>query len=149
MGQVGRYYYPDDVWIDISDPGHVWIKKIKDSRVKMGIDDFAAKNMEEIISIRTQKKGKELEKGKFFATVESGKWTGPLIIPLSGKIVEINPEISENPSIANEDPYDRGWLVIFEAKNLEEELNNDPNLVKGSEVEKLEKWIGVEEEKYL
>ena len=68
---------------------------------------------------------------------------------IPGKIVEINPEISENPSIANEDPYDGGWLVIFEAQNLEEELNNDPNLVKGNEVEKLEKWIEVEEEKYL
>ncbi len=149
MGQVGRYYYPDDVWIDISDPGHIWIKIIEKDKVKMGIDDFAAKNNEEIISIRLQKKGKELEKGRFFATIESGKWTGPLIIPLSGKIVEINPEISEHPSIANEKPYCEGWFVIFEAKNLEEELNNDQNLVKGSEIEKLEKWIKVEEEKYL
>ncbi len=149
MGQVGKYFYPDDIWVDTGDPGHVWIKKIGENKVKMGIDDFAAKEMESFISIRTQKKGKELEKGKFFATIESGKWTGPLIIPLSGKIVEINPEISENPSIANDNPYDSGWLVIFEARNLEEELNNDPNLVKGSEVEKLEKWIEVEEEKYL
>jgi len=147
--QIKKYFFPDDVWIDTSDPGHVWIKKIGEKKVKMGVDDFAAKEMESFISIRTQKKGKELEKGKFFATVESGKWTGPLIIPLSGKIVEINPEISENPSIANDDPYNGGWLVIFEARNLEEELNNDPNLVKGSEVEKLEKWIEVEEEKYL
>jgi len=149
LGQVGRYYYPDDVWIDISDPGHIWIKIIGKDKVKMGIDDFAAKNNEEIISIRLQKKGKELEKGRFFATIESGKWTGPLIIPLSGKIVEINPEISEHPSIANEKPYREGWFVIFEAKNLEEELDNDQNLVKGSEVEKLEKWIKLEEEKYL
>ena len=149
MGQVGKYFFPDDVWIDTSDPGHLWIKKIGENQVKMGIDEFAAKNMEEIISIRTQKKGKELEKGKFFATIESGKWTGPLIIPLSGKIVEINSEISENPSIANNDPYNGGWLVIFEARNLEEELYKDPDLVKGSEVEKLEKWIEVEEEKYL
>jgi len=59
LGQVGRYYYPDDVWIDISDPGHIWIKIIGKDKVKMGIDDFAAKNNEEIISIRLQKKGKE------------------------------------------------------------------------------------------
>ena len=59
-----------------------------------------------------------------FGTVEAVKTTSDLYMPLSGKIVEFNPQLNEsegdNPGCINEDTYGAGWIVKMEISDLEQ-----------------------------
>ena len=50
-------------------------------------------------------------KGKEFAVIESVKAASEVYSPLSGEVVEVNPELGETPALVNDDPLGRGWLV--------------------------------------
>jgi len=77
--------------------------------------------------------------------VESGKWVGPLKVPVSGEITEINQEVVKTPSIINSDPYGRGWVAVIKPSNLKEELKD---LIKGDDREALEAWLRDEKERH-
>ena len=51
--------------------------------------------------------------GKSCATVESGKWVGPAKSAAAGEVIEVNETLQGNPGLANEDPYDQGWMVVL------------------------------------
>ena len=51
--------------------------------------------------------------------------------PVSGEIAEVNESLEDDTSLINTDPYDKGWILVLEASNLEEELGN---LMKGPAV---------------
>ena len=61
--------------------------------------------------------GRSVKAGKSCATIESGKWVGPAKSLAAGEIVEINEDMVETPSLANDDPYGRGWLVILKPED--------------------------------
>ncbi len=58
-----------------------------------------------------------MQAGKSCATVESGKWVGPAKSAAAGEIVAVNEELVANPSLANDDPYGAGWLVIVKPRD--------------------------------
>jgi glycine cleavage system H protein len=64
--------------------------------------------------------GEEIEQSDPFGTVSSGKWTGPIFSPLSGEIVSVNSELEDNPSLVNEDPYGKGWMIKIKASDMGE-----------------------------
>jgi glycine cleavage system H protein len=64
-----------------------------------------------IIHCRPQKAGKEVKKGRSLATVESGKWVGPVKSPLNGTVVEANAQVEADPGLLNKSPYKEGWIV--------------------------------------
>ncbi len=90
--------------------------------VRVGVDDFAQKQAGELLFIRLFATGKEVKQGQLFGTLETAKWVGPLISPVSGNITQVNEEVLKSPKLVNEDPYGRGWMVIIKPTNLEEEL---------------------------
>jgi glycine cleavage system H protein len=51
------------------------------------------------------------------ATLESGKWVGPVPAPVDGEIVEVNPALAADPTLVNSDPYGAGWIVRFQARD--------------------------------
>ncbi|NIR87006.1 glycine cleavage system protein H, partial [Candidatus Bathyarchaeota archaeon] len=57
-----------------------------------------------------------------FGTVESVKAVSDLVAPLSGKIEQVNEEVSDKPELLNEDPYNKGWLLVISPTNLDAEL---------------------------
>ena len=63
--------------------------------------------------------GKSVQAGKSCATIESGKWVGPAKVAAAGEIVEINDALTANPSLANDDPYDKGWLIVLKPEDWE------------------------------
>jgi len=65
-----------------------------------------------------------VKQGEAFMSIESGKWVGRIKATFSGKIVEVNEELDWEPTLVNEDPYGKGWMVKIEASNLEEEKAN-------------------------
>jgi len=107
----GLYYSKDWMWI-----------KIEDGKARVGITDYAQKQMREIVFAELPSVGDEVKKDEAFGTLESVKSVSDLISPLTGKVVEVNEKVTESPEVINEDPYGEGWLIVIEPSNLEEEL---------------------------
>jgi glycine cleavage system H protein len=61
--------------------------------------------------------GKTVKAGKSCATVESGKWVGPAKVASGGEVIETNAALAANPSLANDDPYGEGWLVVLKPED--------------------------------
>lgn len=105
-------------------PEHEWLKKVADNEAIIGITDFAQGELGELVYIEVNTIGKTLNKGDIFGTVEAVKTTSDLYLPVSGKIIEFNQDISEkggdNPALINEDPYGAGWIIRIEMTNPSE-----------------------------
>ncbi|WP_235022576.1 glycine cleavage system protein GcvH [Amycolatopsis alkalitolerans] len=89
---------------------HVWVRQEGDL-VTIGMTDVAQNLAKTIISVTLKKAGKEVRKGRNVATVESGKWVGPVPAPVSGEIVEVNDTLTTSPALINSDPYGAGWVA--------------------------------------
>ncbi|KAK5578599.1 hypothetical protein RB653_008271 [Dictyostelium firmibasis] len=94
---------------------HEWVNNIGPKKYKLGITDFAQKQMGDIVYIELPKIGDSFEKGGEMGTIESVKAVSEYYIPIDGKITSANDKITEEPEILNEDPYGEGWLVEFES----------------------------------
>lgn len=96
---------------------HEWIR-IDGKIATVGITDFAQSELGELVYIEVETVGETVNEGDVFGTVEAVKTTSDLFMPVTGKIVEFNDELSEkggdNPTLLNEDPYGRGWIVKIE-----------------------------------
>ncbi len=94
---------------------HEWVKMIGDNMALVGITDFAQGELGELVYIEVDTVGDELSKDDVFGTVEAVKTTSDLFMPLSGEVIQFNPELDENegdnPGIINEDPYGEGWII--------------------------------------
>jgi glycine cleavage system H protein len=64
--------------------------------------------------------GKAVKQGEPIGTVESVKAVSEIFAPLSGKVVEVNKLLADQPELVNKDPYGAGWMVILEASNPDE-----------------------------
>lgn len=93
---------------------HEWIRTEGDIAY-VGITDFAQGELGELVYIEVDTVGETLSKDDVFGTVEAVKTTSELFMPVSGTILEFNPELAEsagdNPGLVNEDPYGAGWIV--------------------------------------
>jgi glycine cleavage system H protein len=89
---------------------HEWIS-IDDTVATIGITNFAQSELGDIIFIELPNVGDEFESNDVFGTIEAVKTVADLYMPLSGKIIEINPNIEDAPENVNNSPYDDGWIV--------------------------------------
>lgn len=96
---------------------HEWIR-IEDSKVYMGITDFAQHALGNIVFVELPEVDDEIEEGNTVATIESVKAASDAYIPVTGKILEINEEIVDSPELLNEDPYEN-WMVCFETEDMD------------------------------
>ena len=139
MPRVGKYWLNLDLYHLPINTAHTWAKVEPENIVRVGIDDFAQKQAGELLSIRVFPARKQVKQGQRFGTLETAKWVGPLLSPVSGKIAQVNEEVLKKPKLVNEDPYGKGWMVIINPTNLEEDLTR---LVKGDQaIEWLKKDI--------
>jgi len=107
----GLHYSKDWMWV-----------KIEDGKARIGITDYAQKQLKEVVFAELPGEGDRVTKGQPFGTVESVKAVSDLIAPLTGKIGEVNGKVRDSPEVLNEDPYDKGWLIVISPTNLQEEL---------------------------
>jgi len=101
---------------------HEWIR-IEDITAIVGITDFAQHQLGDIVYIELPEKGVNLERQSSVGEIESVKAVGELLMPLSGKIIEVNNTLAENPELVNSSPYGSGWILKLEYKN-ELEIND-------------------------
>lgn len=100
---------------------HEWVR-IEDNCVYIGITDHAQEQLGDIVFVELPDEGTTLEKTASFGVVESVKAVSDVYAPLSGKVVETNEALTENPESVNEDCYGEGWLIKLEL-NDKDELN--------------------------
>ena len=90
--------------------------------VTIGMTDIAQGLAGPILHAKTKRVGTVRRKGRPIATVESGKWVGPVKSPISGEIIEVNEGLASDAQLMNRSPYKDGWVVKMKASNLEEEI---------------------------
>ncbi len=111
---------------------HEWAK-VEDGKVRMGITDFAQKELGDVVYVELPEVGREVKQFEAFITVESVKAASDVYAPVSGKVVEVNQELEGHPEYVNESPYEKGWMTLIEMSNPDE-LND---LLSAEEYEKL------------
>ncbi|MGD9581858.1 MAG: glycine cleavage system protein GcvH [Vampirovibrionia bacterium] len=93
---------------------------------KLGITHYAADQLGEIVYVELPEVDSEFKKGDIFGTIESVKAASELYMPVGGKVVEINDDLTSEPELINEDSYDKGWIIKisnFDKSELEDTLN--------------------------
>tara|TARA_Y100000590_G_C15455892_1_gene914544 strand:- start:256 stop:633 length:378 start_codon:yes stop_codon:yes gene_type:complete len=98
---------------------HEWIEN-NDDTATIGITDYAQSELGDIIFIELPEKGDYFKKGEVFGTIEAVKTVADLFMPVSGKIIDVNSGIENNPELINNDPFDKGWIVKISIENKTE-----------------------------
>ena len=98
---------------------HEWVK-IEGNMAIVGITDFAQGELGDIVYVEVETLDEILASESVFGTVEAVKTVSDLFMPLSGKIIEVNENLEQNPEIVNEDPYGAGWMIKIEINNPSE-----------------------------
>ncbi|KAF0817294.1 MULTISPECIES: glycine cleavage system protein GcvH [unclassified Cytobacillus] len=98
---------------------HEWVKT-EDGKVRIGITHFAQSELGDIVFVELPEVGDELSANEPFGSVESVKTVSELYAPLSGKVVEVNEDLNDNPEFVNESPYEKAWMVVVEPTDLSE-----------------------------
>jgi glycine cleavage system H protein len=103
-----RFYSAEGIWA-----------KLDGRYVRIGLTDFLQQRSGDIAFAEIKPEGTELVFGDEVAVIETIKVNISLGSPVSGKIVEINPEMETAPEVINQDPFEKGWVAIIETSAWE------------------------------
>jgi glycine cleavage system H protein len=99
--------YPEDL---LYHPEHDWAR-IDGSEATLGITWYAQDSLGEVVFFDGPQPGDTISKDSPYAEVESVKAVSDVIAPLSGEVIEVNPDLADAPEAVNADPYGTGWMV--------------------------------------
>ena len=120
MAVVRNCNLPDELFYNVEN--NVWARKEADGTITVGMTQYACSLAGEVVAYTPKKPGKAIDKDKSVATVESGKWVGPVKAPVGGEIVATNDVVAGKPGTINADPYGNGWLVKMKPTNWDGEF---------------------------
>jgi glycine cleavage system H protein len=136
---AGEWSYPEKYYYDRK---HGWLA-VEGPIATQGLTPYGQHLAGKIMFIEIPRLGREVRQGDNLLSLESGKWVGRIPAMVSGKIVNVNQELEDTPSLINDSPYDFGWLVKIEM--------SDPTeleaLMRAGTVE-LESFIEAERQRY-
>ena len=92
----------------------IWLRREDDDSLTVGMTDISQSIAGKIIHVRVRRPGTRRPPGKPVATIESGKWAGPIPNFIDCTIIEGNPEVLDRPVLLNADPYN-AWIARVEA----------------------------------
>lgn len=98
---------------------HEWVK-LEDGKVRIGISHFAQSELGDIVFVELPQVGDDIKTDDPFGSVESVKTVSELYAPVSGKVVEVNADLEDNPEFVNESPYDKAWMIVVELSDASE-----------------------------
>jgi glycine cleavage system H protein len=106
---------------------HVWVR-VEGDTAELGLSDYLQDQMGDITSLELPDLGDVLSARRRMGHVESEDVSSPIEAPISGEVLEVNPEALENPDVVNSDPYGAGWLLkvrIEDRSELEDLINEE------------------------
>ncbi|MDR2929274.1 MAG: glycine cleavage system protein GcvH [Cytophagaceae bacterium] len=98
---------------------HEWVE-VKGNIATVGITDFAQGELGDIVFVEIETEGEDLDREDVFGTIEAVKTVSDLYMPLSGKVIEVNPDLDGQPELVNKTPYEGGWMIKIEISNPDE-----------------------------
>jgi glycine cleavage system H protein len=98
---------------------HEWVK-VEGNIGIIGITDHAQGELGDVVFIDIPEDDATLSKGDTFGTIEAVKTVADMFAPVSGKIVEVNESLNDEPETVNKDPYGAGWIVKIELSDSSE-----------------------------
>lgn len=101
---------PDDLFYTKE---HEWVR-FEGQTARIGITDFAQSELGDIVFVELPDVDAEIRLGETFGTVESVKTVSDLYAPVSGKVIEVNEELTDAPEKVNEEPYSGGWMIVVQ-----------------------------------
>ncbi|MBN2567860.1 MAG: glycine cleavage system protein GcvH [Deltaproteobacteria bacterium] len=106
--------YPDDL---LYSREHTWAR-IDGNIATVGITDYGQEKLGEILTIKLPNADSSVEQDEPFAVIESSKTVDELISPVTGEIININEDLVDDVGIINSDPYDTGWMITVDVRDL-------------------------------
>jgi len=98
---------------------HEWVRVDGDAAT-VGITDYAAKQLGDIVFVELPDSGRTLEQFATFGVVESVKAVSDLFAPVSGEVLESNDALAASPELVNGDPHGDGWMIRLRLAKPEE-----------------------------
>lgn len=98
---------------------HEWLK-IDGEFAYVGITQYAADQLGDIVFVDVTTVGETLEKNEVFGSVEAVKTVSDLLLPIGGEIVEFNEKLEANPELINSDCYGEAWMIKIKPTNIAE-----------------------------
>jgi glycine cleavage system H protein len=89
---------------------HEWVR-IEGDTATVGITEYAASQLGDVVFVDLPDVGRSVEQFAPFGVVESVKAVSDLYAPLAGEVVEVNPDLADQPELVNSDPYGGGWMI--------------------------------------
>lgn len=89
---------------------HEWVRVEDDGTLVVGITDHAQSQLGELVFVELPDVGALVSSSDEVVVLESVKAASDGYSPVSGKIVSVNEDLEEAPSLVNSDPYGDGWL---------------------------------------
>lgn len=114
---VQGYQIPDDLMYTKE---HEWAKE-DGPVVRVGITDYAAKTLNDVVYVTSPKLDDRVESTKSMGTVESIKAVSEVYSPISGTVTKVNGQLDSHPELINKSPYGEGWLVEVKPSNFANE----------------------------
>jgi glycine cleavage system H protein len=99
---------------------HEWVRADGGEEVSIGITDFAAGELGDIVYVELPKVGAEVKAAQSMGTIEAVKTVADLFAPVSGVVSAINPALEQHPDLVNQDPFGDGWFVRVKVKDKKE-----------------------------
>ncbi len=122
MARIDRYDYPDDRWYDRRE--HLWLHAVRQGEgwlVTVGLDALGQEALGEVVYVQLAEAGLGVTRGQAIGSLEAAKMVRPLLAPVSGTLVAVNPAVLGAPRLLNTDPYGAGWLCRVETDRWERE----------------------------
>ena len=130
MADIKGYNMPEELYYHEE---HSWAK-VEGTKVTVGMTDMFQKEAGDIVFVDLPEEEDEVSQGETCGKIQSRKWIGKLVAPVSGEITEINEEMEEDTGLINTDPYGDGWILVIEAEDEDELQSELKNLIHGDAV---------------
>jgi glycine cleavage system H protein len=121
MVKIGEYDFPDELYYHKE---HAWVRIESDGTVIVGMNDFYQKSAGDTTYVDLPFEGDEIEQGETVGKIQSAKWVGKFVSPVSGEILEVNEDLEDDCMMINKSPYDQGWIMKVQPSDISKDLKN-------------------------
>lgn len=99
--------------------GDTWVRRENDGMIRMGITDYAQQKLKKIEYLSLPEEDETVKQFEALGEIESMKSLAELMAPVTGIVAGVNEEAVERPGVINEDPYEKGWILILDCEDFD------------------------------
>ncbi|MBN1297863.1 glycine cleavage system protein H [bacterium] len=118
MRQINGYLFPEGLYFHTD---HTWVREEPDGSLTIGMTDFYVQNAGDTTYIDLPEEDDEIVQGETAGKIQSSKWVGKLVSPVSGTVRLINEDLEDDFMLINRDPYGAGWIMTIDPSDWDDE----------------------------